>query len=258
MSTRNPNPIMKRIAAALLAALVLHCDGQVPAHSPVAASAPVTPVTPEPKKPWDLEYAYLSKYREANERLGPPAPGENRVVFMGDSITEGWIGTDPAFFAGRPYIDRGISGQTTSQMLVRFRQDVINLKPALVLILGGTNDIAQNGGLTTLEAIEQNLQSMAELAKVNGIRVAFTSVLPAFDYPWRRGLEPAEKISALNLWISDYCRKNGLVYADCYTPMADAKRGMRAELSGDGVHPNAAGYAVMDPIALDEIRRALR
>jgi len=155
-------------------------------------------------------------------------------------------------------VNRGISGQTTSQMLVRFRQDVINLGPSAVVILGGTNDIAQNGGVTTLEAIEQNLQSMAELARVNHIRVVLSSVLPVFDYPWRRGLEPADKIVELNRWISAYCSRNNLVYLDYYSPMVDGRRGLRAEYSIDGVHPNSAGFAVMEPLAEKAIGKALR
>jgi lysophospholipase L1-like esterase len=177
---------------------------------------------------------------------------------MGDSITEGWDKLDHAFFVRTGFIDRGISGQTTSQMLVRFRQDVIMLKPSVVVILGGTNDIAQNGGLTTLEAIEENLQSMAELARANRIRVVFSSVLPAFDYPWKPGLEPAEKIAALNRWIADYCARNKIVYVDYYSPMADGRKGLKAALSGDGVHPTAEGYAVMEPLAEQGVRDALK
>jgi lysophospholipase L1-like esterase len=143
-------------------------------------------------------------------------------------------------------------------MLVRFRQDVIQLKPAVVVILGGTNDIAQNGGITTLEAIEENLQSMVELARLNGIRVVVASVLPALDYPWRRGLQPADKISALNQWIEGFCLRNHLVYLDYYSAMVDGAHGLRPELSKDGVHPNGAGYSVMEPLAEKAIREALR
>jgi lysophospholipase L1-like esterase len=214
--------------------------GQTPSAAPT--------VQPKPKAPWELEWAYRSKFHDADMALGAPKAGEQRVVFMGDSITEAWERSDPRFFTNG-YIDRGISGQTTAQMLVRFRQDVIALKPVTVVILGGTNDIAQNGGLTTLEAIEENLQSMVELAQVNGIRVELASVLPAFDYPWRKGLEPAEKIFALNRWIEGFCADKHLVYIDYYSPMVDANKGLKAELSQDGVHPNAAGYAIMEPLA---------
>jgi lysophospholipase L1-like esterase len=143
-------------------------------------------------------------------------------------------------------------------MLVRFRQDVIDLKPASVVILGGTNDIAENGGKTTLEAIEQNIQSMAELAQVNGIRVVLSSVLPAYDYPWRTGLEPADKIYALNQWMEEFCAEKHLVYLDYYPDMVDTRRGMRADLSADGVHPNPAGYGIMEPLADAAIAASLR
>lgn len=206
---------------------------------------------------WEVEWAYLSRYHGDNQRLAPPAPGESRVVFYGDSITEGW-GTGAGFFPGKPYLNRGISGQTTAQMLVRFRQDVIGLKPAVVLILAGTNDIAGNGGPTTLEAIGNNLKSMAELGRANGIRVVLASVLPAYDYPWRRGLQPAGKIVELNHWIAGYCAANHLVYLDYYSAMVDGRGGMKAGLALDGVHPNAAGYAVMAPLAEQAIREALK
>jgi lysophospholipase L1-like esterase len=222
------------------------------------ADAPTPTPTPKPKPIWELEFAYPSKYREANAKLGAPAPGEKRIVFFGDSITEGWMTNDPGYFSGKPYVDRGIAGQTTSQMLVRFRQDVINLKPYAVLILAGTNDIAQNGFTVTEDSIEQNLQSIAELAKANGIKVAFCSVLPAFDYPWHKGLEPAEKIVALNRWIQGYCRDNNLLYVDYYSPMVDSRHGMKAELSGDGVHPNKTGYAIMEPLADEAVRTLTR
>lgn len=203
---------------------------------------------PKPKEPWELEWAYRSKYRDADRALGMPASGEQRVVLMGDSITENWGKSDPAFFTLNGYVDRGISGQTTAQMLVRFRQDVIALKPVAVVILGGTNDIAENGGKTTLEDIEENLQSMVELAQLHGIRVVLASVLPAIDYPWRRGLQPAEKIYALNRWIEAFCADKHLRYIDYYSPMADGNKGMKPELSQDGVHPNAAGFAIMEPL----------
>jgi lysophospholipase L1-like esterase len=220
-------------------------NGQAPAAAPA--------VQTKPKAPWELEWAYRSKYHDADAALGAPRPGERRVVFMGDSITEAWERSDPGFFSSNDYIDRGISGQTTAQMLVRFRQDVIALKPVTVVILGGTNDIAQNGGLTTLEAVEENIQSMVELAQGNGIRVVVASVLPALDYPWRKGLEPAEKIYALNAWIKAFCAEKHLVYIDYYSPMVDANKGMKAELSKDGVHPNAAGYAIMEPLAKEAL-----
>jgi lysophospholipase L1-like esterase len=228
------------------------------AQSPAAAIDAGATIPPKERKPWELEWAYLSKYRDANVALGLPSRGERRVVFMGDSITEAWGNLDPKFFARKGYVDRGIGGQTTSQMLVRFRQDVIMLKPSVVVILGGTNDIAQNGGLTTLEAIEENLQSMVELARINGFRVVLSSVLPVLDYPWKPGLQPADKIVALNRWIGSFCARNNIVYVDYYPSMVDGRRALKAELTFDGVHPNPAGYAVMDPLAEKAIHKALK
>jgi len=190
-------------------------------------------------------------------QLKPAAPGENRVVFMGNSITEGWAPRFDSLFPGKPYIGRGISGQTTPQMLVRFRQDVIALKPAVVVILAGTNDIAGNTGPSTLEMIEDNLMSMTELARANGIRVVLSSVLPVFDYPWKRGLEPAPKIVALNAWIKSYAARVGAVYLDYHSAMADERKGLRADLTTDGVHPTEAGYRVMAPLAERAIAQAL-
>ncbi|HEV8125482.1 MAG TPA: SGNH/GDSL hydrolase family protein [Gemmatimonadales bacterium] len=204
------------------------------------------------------DWANLARYRDDNMKLGAPKPGEQRVVFMGNSITEAWASYFPTMFPGKPYVGRGISGQTTPQMLVRFRQDVVALKPAVVVILGGTNDIAGNTGPSTLEMIEDNLASMTELAQANGIRVVLSSVLPVFDYPWKPGLEPAPKIVALNAWIKAYAAKRGAVYLDYHSAMADQRQGMRPELSEDGVHPNEAGYRVMAPLAERAIAEAMR
>jgi acyl-CoA thioesterase I len=211
------------------------------------------------------DWSFLAKFRDADKQLPPPAPGETRVVFMGDSITEGWgmKGTAGApdrgeFFPGKPYINRGISGQTTPQMLVRFRQDVVLLKPKLVVLLAGTNDIAENTGKETLEEIGNNIASMSDLARANGIRVVLCSVLPASDFHWHKGLEPAPKIRALNAWIKEYAAKNGLVYVDYYSSMANSEGGLKTELSPDGVHPNKAGYDLMGPLAEAGITEALR
>jgi lysophospholipase L1-like esterase len=204
------------------------------------------------------DWANTSRFKDANAKLAPPSSGEKRVVFMGNSITEGWINTDPDFFAGKPYVNRGISGQTTPQMLVRFRPDVINLKPAVVVILAGTNDIAGNTGPSTLEMILDNLISMAELAKVNKIKVVLSSVLPAFDYPWKPGLEPAPKIVKLNEMIKNYAEKNNIVYLDYFSASVDDRKGLRKEYSADGVHPNMAGYKVMEPLAEAAIKMALK
>lgn len=203
------------------------------------------------------DWAQLARYRDANAQLAAPAPGEARVVFMGNSITEGWAPFFPTLFPDKPYVGRGISGQTTPQMLVRFRQDVVALHPRVVVILGGTNDIAGNTGESTLEMIEDNLASMTEIAAANGIRVVLGSVLPAADFPWRRGRDPAPKIVALNQWIRDYAGRAGAVYCDFHSAMADEHGGMKSELTKDGVHPNAAGYAVMAPLAQAAIDRAL-
>lgn len=203
------------------------------------------------------DWAYLARYRDENARLGPPRPGERRVVFMGNSITEEWAKHFATMFADRPYVGRGISGQTTSQMLVRFRQDVIALQPAVVVLLAGTNDIAGNTGPATLEMIQDNLASMANLATANGIRVVLASVLPAYDYPWKPGLRPAPKIVALNAWMRAHAREHGLVYLDYHSAMRDERDGLRAEYSNDGVHPNEAGYRVMAPLAERAIAEAL-
>ncbi len=204
------------------------------------------------------DWAFLARYRNDNARLGPPRPGERRVVFYGNSITEGWARYFDAMFPGKPYVGRGISGQTTPQLLVRFRQDVVALQPAVVVILAGTNDIAGNTGPATLSMIEDNLMSMVELAQANGIRVVLSSVLPVSDYPWRRGLDPAPKIVALNSWMREYAAGHGAVYLDYHSAMADARQGMKSELTGDGVHPNEAGYRLMAPLAERAITRALQ
>lgn len=203
------------------------------------------------------DWPNLARYAEENAKIGLPAPGENRIVFFGNSITEGWSKLCPEFFSGKPYINRGISGQTTPQMLIRFRQDAINLKPKIVVILAGTNDIAGNTGPSTLEMIEDNLASMAELAKANGIKVILSSVLPAYDYFWRRGMNPAGKIAKLNEWIKDYSKKTGIYYIDYYSTMVDDRLGMKAIYSEDGVHPNEAGYKVMAPLAEEAITKTL-
>jgi lysophospholipase L1-like esterase len=204
------------------------------------------------------DWASLQRYRQANDSLPPPAPGERRVVFMGNSITDSWARYFPQMFPGKPYIGRGISSQTTPQMLVRFRQDVVALKPAVVVILAGTNDIAGNTGPSTLEMIEDNLMSMTELARANRIRVVLSSVLPVYDYPWRPGLQPAPKIMALNAWMKAYAARAGVVYLDYFSAMADERQGLKGDLTRDGVHPTEAGYRVMAPLAEKAIAEALR
>jgi len=204
------------------------------------------------------DWPNLARYRDDNAKLGLPLANENRVVFMGNSITEGWINISPEFFAGRPYFDRGISGQTTPQMLVRFRTDVIDLKPAVVVILAGINDIAGNTGPATLEMIEANIASMSELAKVHRIKVILCSVLPAYDFPWNPGVYPAEKIALLNEWIKKYAADNGITYLDYYSPMVDDRKGLKKEYSEDGVHPNKSGYQVMEPLVETAIKNTMK
>ena len=232
----------------------------------IQAQGAKAPATTPPVDDWQkkrdeqlrTDFGWLAKFKEADLALPAPAQGENRVVFMGDSITEGWhfTGVD-GFFPGKPYINRGISGQTTPQMLVRFRQDVIALKPKVVVILAGTNDIAGNTGPMTVEQTEDNLASMADLAAANHIRVVLCSVLPAFDYPWKRGLEPAPKILAINAWMKALAAEKGYVYVDYHAAMKDEHDGLPATLSKDGVHPLPAGYAVMTPLVEAGIAKAL-
>jgi lysophospholipase L1-like esterase len=213
------------------------------------------------------DWPALGRYREANAGTAAPANDEQRVVFMGDSITDLW--DDPkfgGFFPGKPYVDRGISGQTTPQMLIRFRPDVIALKPKVVVILAGTNDIAGNTGPAPLTSIEDNLTSMAELARANGIRVVLASLLPISDYdknkegkPIVRSVQrPPEQIRALNEWMRGYAAANGLVYLDYFSAVSDEKGFLKEELSEDGLHPNAKGYAVMAPLAEQAIASALK
>ena len=206
----------------------------------------------------NADWPNLERYRKANAELVPAAAREQRVVFMGNSIMDSWAPRFPAMFPGKPYIGRGISGQTTPQMLVRFRQDVIALTPRVVVILAGTNDIAGNTGPSAIEMIEDNLASMAELAKANGIRVVMCSVLPVFDYPWKPGLEPAPKIIALNRWMRTYAAEHGAVYVDFHGALADERQGMKKELATDGVHPNDAGYLVMAPLVEQGIAATLK
>ncbi len=204
-----------------------------------------------------VDFADLAHFRAADRRLGPPAPGTDRVVFLGDSITEGW--NLHKSFPGKPYINRGISGQTTAQMLVRFRQDVIDLHPKVVVILGGTNDLAGNAGPVTLSQVEGNLESMAQLGRANGIAVVLCSLLPTVHYWWHPQVpNPARRIVALNRWIQAYAAKHHYVYVNYYAVMKNAAGGLKRSLSPDGVHPSPAGYAVMAPLAQAGIAAALK
>jgi cephalosporin-C deacetylase len=235
------------------------------AEQPVTTVSRRPPISPErqeklrkaKEEQLHNDWAEMKRYRDDDAKVDPPSQGENRVVFMGDSITDGWIRLAPEFFQAKPYLDRGISGQTTPQMLVRFRQDVVNLKPKLVVILAGTNDIAGNTGPETPEMIQDNLASMVELAQANGIKVVLASITPSDDFWWNPGTKPANSIAEMNTRIKAYAAKNGLIYLDYYSPMVDDHGGMKREFTMDGVHPNPAGYALMGKLAENAIASAL-
>ncbi len=199
----------------------------------------------------------LKQFQKENAKVGLPQENENRVVFMGNSITIGWLSARPEFFEGKSYVNRGIGGQTTPQMLGRFKQDVIALKPKVVVILAGTNDIAGNTGPITIPEIADNLKAMAKLANANGIKVILSSVLPVYDYPWRPGLEPAEKVVALNGLIKAYCNEKGHIYLDYFSAMVDKRKGLPKEYASDEVHPTVEGYKVMEPLVESAIAQAL-
>jgi lysophospholipase L1-like esterase len=244
---------------AFLASNAMHSQSALAAAQATPAAAPAKCVVSAHDQELLTDFGNFKRYKGDNEALNQPLPGQNRVVFMGDSITDGWKFDGPdGSFQHKPYLNRGISGQTTPQMLLRFRQDVIDLKPAVVVILAGTNDIAGNTGPMTLEQTEENLRSMADLATANGIRVVLCSILPAFDYPWRPGLTPAPKIVEINKWVSAYAAEKGYVYVDYWSAMKDDRGGLPATLSKDGVHPEAAGYAVMTPLVEAGIQKALQ
>lgn len=240
-------------------------ETQAPA-APQPAPQPANPAKPAPPRTggyWTkhdqqllVDFGDLAHFKDADAALGPPAAGEDRVVFLGDSITQAWRLDDS--FPGKLYVNRGISGETSPQILVRFRQDVVDLQAKVVVILAGTNDVAGNTGPMTPEQTEDNLASMADLATANGIRVVLCSVLPSVDFWWNPGQEPAPKIRALNDWIRAYAARKGYVYVDYYSAMKDARGGLPPNLSRDGVHPLPAGYAVMTPLAEAGIEAALR
>ena len=204
------------------------------------------------------DWANFKRYKKANRELKAPSKKEKRVVFMGNSITEKWVMFHAEFFTENNYVGRGISGQTSSQMLLRFKPDVVNLNPKAVVIHAGTNDIAGNRGPITVAEIADNIFSMAEIAKANNIKVVLASVLAASSYSWSPSIEPIEKISALNTLIKAYAKKNDLVYLDYYTPMVNAEKGLKKEYGRDTVHPNLDGYAVMEPLVKAAIKKALK
>jgi len=248
----------------LAAATQLHAQ-----TSPAPATSTPPPPTPaqlthiqDPLQEKLNDWPQLRRYQADNAKL-PPAgashdPAEARVVFYGDSITDAWGRGTGDFFPGRPYINRGISGQTTPQMLVRFEQDVVHLHPAAVLILAGTNDIAGNTGPATPQMIEDNFAAMVAIARQNNIKVILASITPAYNYPWKPGIDPVPAIRELNQWLKNYANTQRLTYVDYYTAMADEKGAMKPNLSKDGVHPTNEGYAIMGPLAEAAIAQALQ
>ena len=248
---------MKFVVAAAFSATLSFAQAQAPAPDPALDPAKVKTALDRANKTLQ-DWPALGRYRDANLSVKPPAPGEERVVFMGDSITDGWGKRYGKFFPDKPYINRGIGGQTTPQMLIRFRPDAIALKPKAVVILAGTNDIAGNTGPSTLQTIEDNLASMVELAEKNGIKVVLTSVMPVCDYIRNQTTQrPNEKIQELNKWMKDYAAAHHAVYVDYYNAMLDDKGVLKQELTFDGLHPNSAGYDIMMPLAQKGIDQAL-
>jgi lysophospholipase L1-like esterase len=238
--------------------LALFCSAVAWAQAP---AAPV-PLPPPLRQAAQLinDFGNTARYAAENATVATPAAGEQRVVFMGDSITDGWgRGARPVpFFPGKPYINRGISGQTTAQMVLRFYPDVIALHPKAVLILAGTNDIGGNLGPVSMESIEQNLMAMADMARANNIKVILASLTPVCDYHRPQTAQrPPEKINALNAWMKDYCARNNFTYLDYFSATVDDKGFFKAEITGDGLHPNAAGYEIMAPLAQQAIDRTL-
>jgi len=242
----------------LMRTLVLVCAAFVTVNGWAQSSAPV-PVTATAQqiaamKAKLADWPQLEHYREANAALPPVAAAEQRVVFFGASVAEYWGKNGSVFFPGKPYINRGIGGQTSAQMVVRFRQDVINLHPAAVVFLESTNDISQE---MEPEMSEDNWQSIAELAKANGIRMIFTSITPSSHFPWNPGLHPAETIRARNAWLKVYAASHSLVYVDFYSSLVNDEGGMKADLTVDGVHATPKGYAIMAPLVQAGIDEAL-
>ncbi|UQB67416.1 SGNH/GDSL hydrolase family protein [Epilithonimonas zeae] len=199
------------------------------------------------------DFAGFSKYENQNQEIKVKKVTPNSV-FMGDSITEGWFSTDPEFFTKNNFVGRGISGQVTSQMLIRFREDVIKLKPKRVIILAGTNDIAENQGPISLDKVFGNIVSMVELAKANKIQVILCSVLPAYDFPWRKDIIPADRVITLNNMIKDYAQKNHITYVDYHSVLKDEKNGLPKEIAEDGIHPNKLGYEKMEAILMQNLK----
>lgn len=266
LAAAEPAPSVGVVAdpcAALPTMPAVIADYLVRAKAAMAAGQPLPPRSADgmalyAKWQQDLllaDYPGLCRYRKDNAALAPATP--DRVVFMGDSITEGWLREQPGFFTG-DRIDRGISGQTTTQMLARFRADVVELKPRIVHIMAGTNDIAGNGGPTSLDAVEDNIRAMIDLAVANDIAVVLGSVLPASRFDWRPGIDPVKSIAELNARLRALAAEKGLVYADYYGALDDGRHGLAKAHAADGVHPTAAGYAVMQPITERALAEAAR
>ena len=196
----------------------------------------------------NLDWPALSKYKKDNHELKLKSNSGKRIVFMGDSITEGWSGIYPDFFQNKNYINRGISGQTTPQMLIRFRADVVDLNPSTVIILAGTNDIAENTGPSNVKMITDNIFSMSELAMAHKIKVILCSILPVYTYSWKDIPDPPSYIAEVNNMLKSYCANHNLQYVDYFSSMANEKKGLGKELSEDGVHPNEKGYKIMSKI----------
>ena len=243
-----------RITLLVLSTLLLRAQAQAP---PADVPPPRVRIL-DPLARMVNDYGNTARYAAEDAKVPSPAAGEDRVVFMGDSITDAWGRSLGVFFPGKPYINRGISGQVTPQMLLRFYQDVIALKPKVVVILAGTNDLAGNVGPMTLEATENYFMSMVDMARANNIGIVLASLTPVCDYiKPQTAQRPPEKILALNRWLKDYAEKNNFVYLDYFSATVDDKGMFRKELTYDGLHPNAAGYDVMAPLAEKAIAKAL-
>ncbi|MBO2008963.1 GDSL-type esterase/lipase family protein [Hymenobacter negativus] len=246
------------LAGGLLLAVAAHA--QQPSAAEAAKKAADAAADKQREYLLHNDWAELARYATANQRLPAPAPSRPRVVIIGNSITEGWVKEDSVFFRGKTYeyVGRGISGQTTGKTLVRFRADVIDLHPAAVVILVGTNDIAENSGPYNPQTTMNNIMSMCELAKAHGIRVVLGSVAPSTDFWWRKGLNPAPKILALNQQLKAYATQQHLAYYDIHTALKDEQNGLKKAYGEDGVHPNMAGYRVMEPLLNQAVAAALK
>ena len=242
--------------AVILYALMLYA-GRVQAQTSTVTAPPPDAKQVEHMQSQLMDWPNLGRYQAENATLPPPAEPDQRVVFFGDSITDNWGRSRATFFPGKPYVNRGISGQATPQMLLRFQQDVVHLHPAVVVLLGGTNDIAGNTGPSTPQMIEDNIASMIAVAKANGIKFVLASITPAAAYPWRQSVHPVDAIREVNAWSRSYCASQGCIYLDYYSAMSDANGAMLPGLSSDGVHPTAKGYDVMGPLAEKAIAQVL-